>query len=55
MAKFKCKLSGCVVEFQWQHDIDDMRRHPEYDEVLDEVKSVKKVKNEIDTNSNPIN
>lgn len=51
MAKFKCKLSGCVVEFQWQHDIEDMRKHPEYDEVFDEevveeevVKSTKKEK-----------
>lgn len=50
MAKFKCKLSGCVVEFQWQHDIEDLRKHPEYDEVFDEVvveKPVKKVKENV--------
>lgn len=30
MALFKCKRSGTVVEFTAQHDIDEMKRHPEY-------------------------
>jgi hypothetical protein len=38
MAKFKDKLSGCVVEFLLEHDIKAMREHPEYDEVVEEVK-----------------
>jgi hypothetical protein len=38
MAKFKDKLSGCVVEFLLEHDIKAMREHPEYDEVFEEVK-----------------
>jgi len=30
MALFKCIRSGTVVEFTAQHDIDEMKRHPEY-------------------------
>lgn len=31
MALFKCKRSGTVVEFTAQHDIDEMKRHHEYE------------------------
>ena len=34
MAIFKCKVSGNTVEFKEQHDIDQMRKHPEYEEVV---------------------
>lgn len=34
MAKFKCLVSGTVVEFQYDHDIADMRKHPQYEEVV---------------------
>lgn len=37
MAKFKCKLSGTEVEFVLEHDIQTMRTHPDYDEVLEEA------------------
>jgi hypothetical protein len=30
MALFKCIRSGTVVEFTAQHDIDEMKRHHEY-------------------------
>lgn len=31
--KFKCRLSGNVFEFENEYDIEDMREHPQYDEV----------------------
>ena len=33
MALFKCTRSGNVVEFRYDFDIAEMRRHPEYTEV----------------------
>lgn len=36
MAKFKCKHTGNVVEFTLQNDIDTMRKHNEYVEVVEE-------------------
>lgn len=50
MAKFKCMLSGTVVNFEHEHDILDMRKHPQYKEVEDKLpepvkeKAVKPVK-----------
>ncbi len=41
MAKFKCKSSGNVFEFFLDHDIESMRKHPEYEEVV-EVKETPK-------------
>lgn len=41
--KFKCKLSGCVYEFNELHDIETMQLHPQY-EVVEEVVEVKVVK-----------
>jgi hypothetical protein len=35
--KFKDKQSGNVFEFTLEHDIADMRRHPEYEEVKEEA------------------
>lgn len=31
--KFKCKQSGTVAEFEHEHDIVAMRKHPDYEEV----------------------
>lgn len=31
--KFKCRLTGNVFEFVNDYDINDMRDHPQYDEV----------------------
>jgi len=47
MAKFRCKLSGNVFEFTADYDIEDMREHPQYEEVeekeiVEEKKPVKK-------------
>ena len=36
MAKFKCILSNNVFEFTSEHDIKDMRKHPEYVEVFED-------------------
>ena len=33
MALFKCTRTGNVVEFRYDFDIAEMRRHPEYTEV----------------------
>lgn len=33
MAKFKDNATGNVFEFVSQHDIDTMRKHPEYTEI----------------------
>jgi hypothetical protein len=41
MAQFKCKLSGVVVSFEYEHDIKSMLKHPQY-ELVDET-PVKKV------------
>lgn len=35
MAKFKCKLSGTVVSFEYAHDIEAMHKHPQYEFVED--------------------
>lgn len=38
MAQFKCKLSGTQITVENDWDIKGMREHPEYDEVIEEVK-----------------
>lgn len=35
MTKFKCLVSGTVVAFEHAHDVEEMRKHPQYEEVLD--------------------
>lgn len=37
MAKFKCKLTGNIFEFVNDFDINDMREHPQYEEVEEPV------------------
>jgi hypothetical protein len=44
MAKFKDVATGNVFEFTLDHDIQTMRKHPEYTEVIEEVKQPKKTK-----------
>ena len=44
MALFKCKQTGNVTEFIYEHDIVQMKTHPEYEEVKEEVKPVVKSK-----------
>ena len=34
MAKFKDKATGNVFEFVLEHDIESMRKHPDYEEVV---------------------
>ena len=33
MVYFKCRLSGNVVGFEYEWDVNEMRKHPQYDEV----------------------
>jgi len=40
MAKFKCKLSGTIANFEYEHDIAEMHKHPQY-EFVEEIKAVK--------------
>jgi hypothetical protein len=35
MAKFRDNASGNVFVFESQHDIDSLRKHPEYTEVIE--------------------
>ena len=42
MALFKCMQTGNTVEFDLDHDIRTMRQHPEYEEVVEEVKQEEK-------------
>jgi hypothetical protein len=35
MAKFRDNASGNVFVFESQHDIDSLRKHPEYTEVVE--------------------
>lgn len=39
--KFRCMLSGNVFEFHNSYDIDDMREHPQYEEIEDGLQEEK--------------
>ena len=43
MAKFKCKHSGNVFSFEQEQDIKGLREHPDYEEVIEEIKVEKPV------------
>ena len=40
MAKFKCLLSGNIFEFKYEWDIEEMREHPQYEEIEEEEEIV---------------
>lgn len=42
MAKFKCIHTGCVYEWNEKETIDNMRKHAEYVEVVEEPPAPKK-------------
>jgi D-alanyl-D-alanine dipeptidase len=42
MATFRCKQTGNTVDFDLDHDITAMRSHPDYEEVVEEVKQEEK-------------
>jgi hypothetical protein len=44
MALFKCVQTGNVTEFVDEHDIVQMKTHPDYEEVQEEVKPAVKSK-----------
>lgn len=46
MAKFKCKVSGVVIEFVSEVDIKSMQGHPDYD-MLDEEDKVVEVEEKV--------
>ena len=37
MAKFKDNASGLVYEFASAYDVDQMRKHPDYTEVIEDI------------------
>jgi hypothetical protein len=39
MAQFKCKLSGTIVNFEYEHDIKTMHKHPQYEFVEPKVQA----------------
>lgn len=41
MARFRCKLTGNIFEFVNDFDINDMREHPQYEEVEDGLQEEK--------------
>ena len=42
MALFKCIQNNTVVEFEHEWDIAQMKSHPDYEEVKEEIKAVVK-------------
>jgi len=46
--KFRCKQSGCVVEFFYEHDIASMLEHPQY-ELVEEKPVEVEVEKEVST------
>ena len=48
MAKFKCKATGNIFEFKSDHDIDSMRKHPEYEEIIEQVTKPVKQKKQVE-------
>ena len=51
MAKFRCKVSGGIVEFTNEYDIEQVRKQEDYEEVIEQtpppstpVKTTKKPK-----------
>lgn len=36
MAKFRCKQTKNVFQFDLEHDIKNMRTHPDYEEVFEQ-------------------
>ena len=40
MARFKDKASGNIFVFESDYDVKSMRKHPEYEEVIEEVEIV---------------
>ena len=47
MAKFKCKHTGCLYEWTDESTIKEMRKHAEYEEVVDAPVEEKKPKKQI--------
>lgn len=52
MTFFRCRLTNNVFEFTNDYDIEDMREHPQYDEVQEipnglQTKKVKNTKKEV--------
>ena len=44
MAKFKCKLSGTIANFEYEHDIAEMHKHPQYEFVEEKQEGLVKEK-----------
>lgn len=44
MAQFKCKVSGTIVNFEYEHDIKEMHKHPQYEFVEPKTESLVKEK-----------
>jgi hypothetical protein len=47
MAKFKCNLSGNIFEFVHEWDVEDMKTHPQYTEVIEDEMQNKETTKEV--------
>lgn len=45
--KFRCLVSGTVVEFTQPVDIESTLAHPQYEQVIEEVVEVKEIKKKV--------
>ena len=41
MVRFKCLLSGNVFQFEHEWDVEEMRQHPQYEEIEDGLQEKK--------------
>lgn len=41
MVKFKCLLSGNTFQFEHEWDVEEMRKHPQYEELEDGLQEEK--------------
>ena len=41
MVRFKCLLSGNVFQFEHEWDVEEMRKHPQYEEIEDGLQEEK--------------
>ena len=47
MAKFKCKITGTVVEFIYPADIETTRENPAYEEISNGVQEKQETEKEV--------
>lgn len=54
MAQFKCKVSGTIVSFEYEHDIRSMHKHPQYEFIEDKPKATESLVKEKTVSVKPL-